>query len=277
MKTVHIVGAGGNAGQLAYRCLKDHYEVTGHDSSPWGELIMPCKYDEPWQADCILPLPDAAVASRYGDSDKSFCPDQKQILLCQDKAACAKEIGALAPQTLWIRDTQGAGGRGAQMASEFLPGRNFSQEFCFYGNKIVGTFQKERLSYSISGSKEPTHQFGTSFVSKCTYDETILKMSYYAISFIRESTRTPLHGFYGVDLKQAEDGKFKVTEINAGRLLTASYCYYYLTGYNLLRAGIARFLGDDYELGEYPEGYGIIRSMDMEPRLFTPEETKLWK
>jgi hypothetical protein len=277
MKHIHIVGAGGNAGQLAYRCLKDHYNVTGHDEGPWGEKIMSCEYGEgPWYADMILPLPDKAVASRYGDSDLSFTPDKKQIALCQDKAKCAEVLGDLAPITYWVRDTQGAGGKGAQMASEYLPGRNISVELCYWEDYVVGYFIKERLAYSISGSKEPTHQFGTSFVSKCIYDENILVSAYIGLGKISEETGTKLHGFYGIDFKEGDNG-FKITEINAGRLLTASYCYYYLTNYNLLRAGVAKFLGEKYELGEYPLGYGIIRGMDIEPKLFTPNQTKEWK
>ena len=275
-KWIALIGAGGNAGQLAYRCLKAHYNITGHDSSQWGELIMPCDYSEPWNADCILPLPDKAVASRYGDSDLSFCPDQKQVLLCQDKAKCAEVLGDLAPITYWVRDTNGAGGKGAQMASEYLPGRNISVEFCFFNDRCVGYFMKERLAYSISGSKEPTHQFGTSFVSKCINDNRIMARALTALHLISFQTKTILHGFYGIDFKENKDGQFKITEINAGRLLTASYCYYYMTGYNLLRAGVAKFLGDDYNLGEYPLNYGVIRGLDMLPRLFSPEETKNW-
>lgn len=276
-KTIHIVGIGGNAGQLAYKCLKDHYTIQGHDSSRWGELIMPCEYAEPWNADMILPLPDKAVASRYGDSDLSFTPEKKQIELCQDKAKCAEVLGDLAPVTYWVRETQGAGGKGAQMASEFLPGRNISVEMCIFNGEEIGIFSKERLSYSISGSKEPTHQFGTSFVSKCIWEPEILNMARSAVEKIASSTNTKLHGFYGVDLKENKDGQFKITEINAGRLLTASYIYYYLTGYNLLLAGIKKFLGEDYTLGEYPLNYGIIRQMDQEPKLFTPDQTKEWE
>lgn len=275
MKNVHIVGSGGNAGQLAYRCLKDHYHITGHDTSKWGELIMPCEYTEPWNADMILPLPDKAVASRYGDSDLSFTPDMKQILLCQDKAKCAEVLGDLAPITYWVRETNGAGGKGAQMASEYLPGRNISVELCFNKN-LIGYFMKERLSYSISGSNEPTHQFGTSFVSKCIYDKKLLRKALDAISEIEQHTKTKAYGFYGIDFKESEDGQFKITEINAGRLLTASYCYYHITGYNLLLAGVKSFLGEKYTLGEYPLNYGIIRQMDQEPTLFTPDETKTW-
>jgi hypothetical protein len=274
MKSIHIVGSGGNAGQLAYKCLKDHYKITGHDTSKWGELIMPCEFNEPWYCDMILPIPDKAVASRYGDSDLSFCPSQEQIALCQDKAKCAEILGDLAPKTYWVRETEGAGGKGAQMCSEYLPGRNISLEFCYYHGEEVGYFMKERLSYSISGSKEPTHQFGTSFVSKCIMDAKILDLGWKALERISETTE--LHGFYGIDFKENENGEFKITEINAGRLLTASYVYYYKTDYNLLLAGVKRFLGEEYELGTYPVGWGVIRQMDTEPMLFNPEETSKW-
>lgn len=274
MKRVHIVGIGGNAGQLAYRCLKDHYEVVGHDTSKWGELIMPCDYEEPWYADMLLPLPDKAVASRYGDSDLAFTPDQEQIKLCQDKAECADVLGNLAPTTYWVRETQGAGGKGAQMASEYLSGRNVSVEFVYWHGEELGFFMKERLSYSISGSKEPTHQFGTSFVSKCILDQSILEIARKALKIVSKATKTEIHGFYGIDLKEGENG-FKITEINAGRLLTASYCYYHLTNYNLLLAGVSKFLGDPYTLGKYPLNYGLIRGMDQEPKIF--EDTSSWK
>jgi hypothetical protein len=223
----------------------------------------------------ILPIPDKAVASRYGDNDLFFGPDQKQIKLCQDKAKCAEVLGTLAPITYWVRDTNGAGGKGAQMASEYLPGRNISMELYYWHGEPIGYFMKERLSYSISGSCEPTHQFGTSFVSKCIDEDRIRILALEGMEKICEYTNTELHGFYGIDFKEGDSG-FKITEINAGRLLTASYCYYYLTDYNLLRLGVSKFLGDDYKLGEYPLDYGVIRSMDMTPRLFTPEETKLW-
>lgn len=258
MKTIKIIGVGGNAGQLAYRCLKDHYNIVGEDSSQWGKLIMPCSEGE---ADMTLAVPDSRVKLN------SFKPDNKQIALCQDKAKCAEILGDLAPTTYWVRDTEGAGGKGAQMASEYLPGRNVSVEVCFHNDQIVGVFAKERLSYSISGSKEPTHQFGTSFVSKCIEYGDFMDSVFSALQKIVDHTGAERHGFYGIDFKENKDGQFKITEINAGRLLTASYCYYYLTEYNLLRAGVAKFLGDDYTLGEYPLNKLLIRSMDMEPKL----------
>ena len=36
-----------------------------------------------------------------------------------------------------------------------------------------------------------------------------------------------------IDFKENKKGEPKITEVNAGRFLTASYVYYYLTDYNL--------------------------------------------
>jgi len=275
-KTVHIVGAGGNAGMLAYECLKDNFIITGHDTSKWGELIMPCEIGDPWDADCILPLPDKALCSRYGDSDTAFTPALEQLVFCQDKAKVAEVLGeSFCPKLYWVRNPQGSGGKGAQMCSEFLPGRNVSVELCFTG-KDTQYFIKERLAYSIPGDKEPTHQFGTSFVSVCLDDYNLVDFVVSALEKVAKHTNTRLYGFYGVDLKGNVDGELKLTEINAGRLLTASYCYYYISPYNLLLYGISSFLGQDYVLEDYPVGWGLIRQMDSPPRLFGPSITKTW-
>ena len=278
-KYIHIVGAGGVAGIGMMRALQkeQNYVLSGHDNSDWAELVIGVPQADPWMADLVLSIPDKAVASHYGESDISFCPDQKQIVLCQNKAETAKTLGKLAPITYWVRDTQGAGGKGAQMASEFLPGRNISCEFCYFKNKLIGYFMKERLAYDIKGSKEPLKQMGSSVVSICIRDDGILSKGLKALQYVKKATETLLHGFYGIDFKQNEKGEFKITEINAGRLLTASYTYFYLTDYNLPLAGVKAYFGETYTLGEYPEGCGVIRMVDSLPRLFNPEETKKWK
>jgi hypothetical protein len=274
---IHIVGAGGPAGVGLTRCLSDHYKVTGHDESPWGELMMECDYAEPWEADMIIPVPDAAVLSRYGDSALSFCPDFEQVMISQDKAKTAEILGDLAPKTYWIRDTKGAGGAGAQMLSNYLPGRNFSVEFVFKDNEEIGVFQKERISYSVKYRTEGIENRGSSMVSICRDNEDVYIAAHKAVKLLAEATKTPRHGFYGVDLKEDENGVFKVTEINAGRLLTASYSYYWLTGYSLPLIGARAFLGEEQQvLPPYPLDHGIIRQTDQMPKLFPPEVTKGW-
>ncbi len=290
--TIHFAGLG-IAGLGFARCLKGHYILQGHDSSQFMEQIARAEgiatepdIEEQWHADMIIPTPDALVHKFAGGgkmegetSSLCFLPDLKQIELCQDKAKCAEVLGDVAPKTYWVRDTQGAGGKGAQMCSEYLPGRNVSVEFMFYkGNPNDGRFfMKERISYSLLKKTSRLENIGSSAVSVCIYDDEILKVAKVALSIIEAKTNARLHGFYGVDLKQNEHGEWKVTEINAGRLLTASYIFFYKTDYNLALAGVKAFLGEPYELGEYPEVYGILRAMDREPVLVTPEEAQKWR
>lgn len=277
-KTVHLLGSGGPAGVGMTRCLKEWYEVTGWDDSEWARLMSEAEtrnlpYELP---DIIIPIPDSKVLE-LSELPRMFLPDESQIRLCQDKADTAKILSDLAPKTYWVRDTVGAGGKGAQMASELLPGRNYSQEFVYFDGEELAAFQKERVSYSVKERSAGLDNRGSSAVSVCTRRQDVLDTSREALRRIAAHTGMPLHGFYGVDLKEDELACPKVTEINAARLLTASYCYYYLTGYNLPLVGARAFLGEDApKLPDYPVGYGIIRQVGQEPRLFGPEITKDW-
>lgn len=292
-KVIHLAGLG-VAGIGLARCLKDEYALQGHDASRWQELIaqdegiaIEPNSEEMWQADMIIPTPDKLVHKFAGGgkmegepSSLCFLPDLKQIELCQDKAKCAEVLGDLAPKTYWVRDTVGAGGKGAQMASEYLPGKNVSVELLYYQGEEIGRFVKERVSYSLISKTTGLDDRGSSVVSVCRDKcHPAVAQAWAAMKRITKATKTKPHGFYGIDMKQAEVGilgDYKVTEINAGRLLTASYIYFYKTGYNLALAGVKAFFGESYELGEYPEGYGILRTMDKEPLLFPPEETRTW-
>lgn len=271
MKTVHIIGAGGPAGVGMTRCLKEHYSVTGSDESQWAKLMMECPRSD-LEVDLYIPLPDSSVRNSVGQG-AVFLPPGKQIELCQDKAKTAEILGDLAPKVYWVRDTVGTGGKGAQMASEMLPGRNFSVEYVIYKGKVLAHFQKERISYSVKEKTRGLDNRGSSAVSVCQNYTNINYIAYEALSKLPGE----LNGFYGVDLKEDEIGVPRVTEINAGRLLTASYCYFYLTGYNLPLVGVKAFLGEEIPpLPDYPVGFGLIRQVGQEPKLFPPEITKQW-
>lgn len=278
MKRIRIEGAGGPAGVGITRCLKESYEVVGYDDSVWASLMMECPNSLD-QGDLSIPVPDILVANfakKY--PKKTFLPPVSHIKICQDKALTAEALEDLAPKTYWVRDTVGAGGKGAQMASEYLPGRNVSFEAVFIGLGMYNDwFMKERLSYRV-GSIAPVNGIGTSAVSICINDEDAKEVAVHALENIEEYTGEQLYGVYSVDLKQAEDGTFKVTEINAGRFLTASYPYFYTTGYNLPLRMAQVFLKDTLSpLPDYPEGWGLVWQLGQDPRLFPPEVTKEWK
>mgnify|MGYP001570707436 CR=1 FL=1 len=265
MDAITIIGAGGVGGIGATRCLtqdKSLY-VQGYDSSEWGQIVRECK--EPNRRDNMrFPVPDQAVL-HFADHPKCYLPSREEIEICQDKAMTAEVIGDLAPKTEWLRDTHGAGGKGAQMISEYLPGRNYSAELVFWDGKLLSFFIKERLGYDIKGSKEPTYQFGTSLISECILDKRLLDLAGKAIHKVADYVDKKPHGVYSVDFKESRDLVPKITEINAGRFLTASYVFYYKTGFNLPLLFVNKFLNKPYKIGKYPKGKTIIRQIDSLP------------
>lgn len=264
MNKIIIQGAGGVAGIGMTRCLNKDYEVYGSDLSLYARKIMEAKPYDVKHYDLKIPVPDRLVYNRAGE-EKTILPDKSQIYLCQDKIKCAKVLGDLAPKVLWIRDKDGAGGKGAQMAQEYLPGKNFSCELAYFEGELIGYFAKERISYSLKNDDEPLEKRGSSKVSVCVRNDELVSRALFAVQKVCEKTGTQAHGFYGVDFKENEEGTPLITEINAGRLLTASYVYFYSTEFNLPLALVKKYFGEEYELGKYPEGIGIIRCMDKEP------------
>ena len=276
-KTIGILGAGGAAGIGMTRCLNDHYTLGGTDTSPWATQLMQCNALKNLDTcDLILPVPDKAI-ELYVGSHNTFLPPIEQITLCQDKAETAEMLGTLAPKTYWLRDTTGAGGKGAQMLTNYLPGKNYSVEFVYYEGTQLARFQKQRVSYSTKERTTGLDNRGSSMVSVCTNNTNVWEQAEIALLMLGTETNTALHGFYGVDLKCDEDKLPRITEINCGRLLTASYNFYHLTGYNLPLVGVkAYFKEEPTTLPRYPVGYGLVRQVDCLPKLVTPEVTNTW-
>ena len=257
------LGFGGVAGVLLTRCLKNDFDVYGTDNGIWARKMIEAKPNAYKDPDLIIPVPDSLIRD-YAGCPLCYLPPRDVVELCQDKNKLSKRLGdGLSPKTLWVRDIEGAGGSGSQMASEYLPGRNVSCEMVFKDGAMMGYFQKERISYLVK-RREPNvwRGIGSSAVSKCIDEKKILELSYRALDRITDKP----HGVFGIDFRENEWGDFRITEINAGRFLTASYVYYYKTGYNLPKRMVQLALGMKITpLADYPEGIGVIRQIDQLP------------
>jgi hypothetical protein len=228
------------------------------------------------EADLVIPVPDVLVADWAGLAN-TFLPDPDTVRRCQDKAKAARILGDLAPRTYWVRETTGAGGRGArtEMAAQYLPGRNMSCELVFWHGELLGHFCKERLSYLVAHREANVTGHGTSLVSTCIPPGNLVHDAHLACK--RLSTDGVPHGIFGVDFREDEWGIARITEVNAGRFLTASYVYFYRAGYNLPRLAVERALGlPETPLGPYPEGISIVRQIDHEPWVGRLTTKKVW-
>jgi hypothetical protein len=266
-KKILILGAGGPAGILLTRCLKGYFDVYGKDDGQFAKHLMLAKpYSDEIKYDLIIPVPDVLVlkSASNGNHKSCFLPTLAEIQLCQDKAECAKVLGDLSPKTYWVRDTHGAGGKGAQMCSEYLPGRNLGTELLYKDGALKAYFQKERVSYSAREISPEVIGRGSAMVATCIQDNKLLAT---AMSAVQKITNNP-NGVYAIDIKENEAGEAKITEINAGRFVTSSHVFYYMTGYNLPRMMVELALNQEVTpLGKYPEGQTVVRQMDREPCL----------
>lgn len=197
-----------------------------------------------------------------------FLPSKKTVKACQDKLESAKlwkkkyvpvaktielhteqdittafeELGT----PIWIRATQGAGGRGSTPASsretavswikywksrnvdwefiaqEQLPGRNMAFHSLWKDGELVTSMVRERIEY-IYPYLAPSGIMGTPAVQRTVHSEAVNKISTDAVLAIDSA----FNGIACVDLKENKNGVPCVTEINPGRMFTTSFFFSY--------------------------------------------------
>jgi glutathione synthase/RimK-type ligase-like ATP-grasp enzyme len=197
-----------------------------------------------------------------------FLPSKRAVLACQDKLESAKvwkQKGVPVAKTvvigqesdvdkafselgspIWIRATQGAGGRGSTpadnretalswirywrsrgvnwvfIAQEHLPGKNIAFHSLWKDGELVTSMARERVEY-IYSYLAPSGIMGTPAVQRTVHDDTVNKISTDAVLAIDPN----FSGIASVDLKENKAGVPCVTEINPGRMFTTSFFFSY--------------------------------------------------
>jgi glutathione synthase/RimK-type ligase-like ATP-grasp enzyme len=140
------------------------------------------------------------------------------------------------------------------MVSEFLPGPEFAFQSVWQDGRLVTSAARERLEY-VFGHLMPSGQSSSPSVARTVHREDVNELAARAVEAIDPGAT----GVFCVDLKEDEDGRPLVTEINAGRFFTTS---------NFLAEAGANM---PYEyvriaLGESPDG--LARFDAVEPDLY---------
>jgi biotin carboxylase len=103
------------------------------------------------------------------------------------------------------------------MVSEFLPGREFAFQSVWVDGELVTSAARERLEY-VFGHLMPSGQSSSPSVARTVHRDDVNELASRAVTAVdAEAT-----GVFCVDLKEDEDGRPLVTEINAGRFFTTS-------------------------------------------------------
>ena len=103
------------------------------------------------------------------------------------------------------------------MVSEFLPGREFAFQSVWLEGRIVTSAARERLEY-VFGHLMPSGQSSSPSVARTVHREDVNDLASRAVLAVDPEAS----GVFCVDLKEDEEGRPLVTEINAGRFFTTS-------------------------------------------------------
>ena len=158
-----------------------------------------------------------------------------------DSAKIEALFGRFRPRTqLWCRNRSGSGSYGAipvkspeqarswiayweQMRavppgsftlSEYLPGRDFCVQCLWDKGTLVLAKMAERITYLYTGS--PSGVSSTPALAKTAYEPRIVRVCEKAIRALDAKAS----GVFFVDIKESDDERPCITEINAGRFAT---------------------------------------------------------
>jgi hypothetical protein len=212
------------------------------------------------------------------------------VLLCnvEDLKQAFDRFG----ETIWIRATEGGGGRGALptdslefariwierfkgwgefTASELLSSKSVTWLSLWYEGELVVAQQRRRRSWNF-GDRTLSGVTGVTGVGETSSDAVVDRVAQDAIAAIDDKP----HGIFAVDMTYDFAGFPNPTEINIGRFFTTHY-FFTKAGLNMpeIYCDIAldgRFPTLEKRINPLPDGLVWIRGMDVEPVLTTVDK-----
>jgi biotin carboxylase len=147
------------------------------------------------------------------------------------------------------------------MVSEFLPGREFAFQSLWREGELVTSAARERLEY-VFGHLMPSGQSSSPSVARSLHREDVNELASAAVRAVDPRAT----GVFCVDLKEDEERRPLVTEINAGRFFTTSN-FFAAAGANMPYQYVRLACGEDIDgLPRYDaveEGLYWVRMIDM--------------
>ncbi|MBI3457545.1 MAG: hypothetical protein HY002_17335 [Candidatus Rokubacteria bacterium] len=172
----------------------------------------------------------------------------------------------------WIRCWQGIRGVPATAftLSEYLPGRDFGCQSLWKAGTLVLIKTYERLSYLGTGG-QPSPISSVAALAKTVLEPRVVETCAEAVRALDAKAS----GAFSIDLKENARGVPCITEINAGRLSSATNIFDLTGKHNMavtyVRLGVGEPVGirDEYDVAE---DYYMLRDLDTLPGIFHAEE-----
>lgn len=323
-KNNEIIGMGSEPMDLMLtRATKKYYVPYAEDIKYKSSLLKVLNIEKPdlihFQNDLEIREASRMREDIINTGAKIYMPSKEVIEVCVDKSKSSliwEREGIKIPKTIivnnekdlkrafetfgnsegkiWIRATEGGGGKGALPADNYDFAKMWIDKFNGWGNftaaelldagtvtwlsiwyqgELVVAQTRKRNSWNF-GNRTLSGVTGITRVGETLSDETVNKV---ALDSILSIDKKP-NGIYGVDMTYDFNGFPNPTEINISRFFTTVY-FFTKAGLNMpqIFADIAlnnRFPNLKNKINPLLDGLLWIRGMDREPLLTTESEIK---
>lgn len=270
----------------------DENEIDYAVINPELEVVEWAKRSLTYQFPLKVLLPEHRLASRL--VDKAYLASILEPYGLVPKSFTIKKTDVIENAKLklqypfWIRSALGSSGLGSMkinsndellnwikvnpnvetfLASEYLPGRNLGCKMLYHNGELLRSAIAERVYYIMS-KVAPSGITGNTCFGRLVNSPDAFNVSREAMDIMFEKTGAARHGFFTVDLKEDQEGKPFVTEVNI-RFVAFTQCY--AAGKANLPEDIIRILDDDpsfdraLKLYEFDPGMIFLRDVDEQP------------
>lgn len=164
--------------------------------------------------------------------------------------------------------------------SEYLPGRDFGCQSLWKEGRLILIKTYERLSYLGTGGL-PGQVSSVAALAKIVLEPRVVEICTQALHALDAKAS----GAFTVDLKEDASGVPCITEINAGRLSSATNIFDLTGKHNMALTYVRLALGEPVDIREeydVAEDYYMLRDLDTLPGIFHAEEffegiEKVWR
>jgi glutathione synthase/RimK-type ligase-like ATP-grasp enzyme len=154
--------------------------------------------------------------------------------------------------------------------SEYLPGRDFGCQSLWNKGELILIKAYERLSYLLTGG-QLSQVSSVAALSKTVYEPRVAEICANAVRALDGKAS----GAFSVDLKEDASGAPRITEINAGRLSSATNILDLTGKHNMAVTYVQLALGEPVDIPETYDlagDYYMLRDFDSCPRIFHADE-----
>ena len=274
-------------------------DVVMVQSDPEVAALCTEQHIRQWSMDTrlFLPSPEAVATAqdKWAASQVWALGDVPQPRTCGIYPGCEiADLLAYCGQPLWLRRRRGVGGQGSLCSAEedllkawlgpnippdlwiacqYIPGHNCVCDMVYFRGILAGWCGRKVLSWQMAAVAQ-TGVSGASAVSVMWND---LELRQIADQAVRALMPEP-HGVFGVDTMLDGEGRYYVTEVNAGRFNAPGPGLYLRAGRNLpLLAAICAVeqripVPERWRPETLPAAYAMGRTLDASPLYLTKRE-----